>query len=146
MKLVSACLLGINCRWDGTNKYNQKVIDIYKTDALIPICPEQLGGLPTPRKPAGIYGPLTGYDSTVRAVGDGEDRTEHFRKGADMALELAKRLNITEAILKQKSPSCGCGKTWQLDDKFENHVVEGDGILAALLKKNGIKVITEEDL
>ena len=146
MRLVSACLLGINCRYDGENKYNEKVMAIYQKEVLIPVCPEQLGGLPTPRKPCGICNVSAGYDSLVKSVGDGKDFTENFRKGAQEVLQLAKRLGITEAILKQKSPSCGCGKTWQLDDKFENHMVEGDGILAALLKKNGIEVITEEDL
>jgi uncharacterized protein YbbK (DUF523 family) len=151
MKLVSSCLLGINCAWDGKNNYSQKVMDIYKTEVLIPVCPEQLGGLTTPRKPCGIYGPLAGQDSAIMSANygstkGGEDFTESFRKGADEVLALAKGLNIAEAILKQGSPSCGCGRTWQLDDKFENHKVEGDGILASLLKKNGINVITEEDL
>jgi uncharacterized protein YbbK (DUF523 family) len=146
MKLVSACLLGINCRYDGENKYNGKVIAIYQKEGLIPVCPEQLGGMPTPRPPCGIYGDLNSQDLKVLAMGNGKDFTENFKRGAQEVLELAQRLGITEAILKQKSPSCGCGKTWQLDEKLENHLIEGDGILAALLKENGIKVISEEDL
>jgi uncharacterized protein YbbK (DUF523 family) len=146
MKLVSACLLGIKCNWEGKDAYSQKVFDLYNTDFLIPVCPEIFGSLPTPRKPCGIYGSLAGQDSTIRSAGDGEDFTENFRRGANKILDIAKDLNIIEAVLKQTSPSCGCGRTWQLDDKFVNHKVPGDGVLAALLKKNGIKVITEEDL
>ena len=144
--LCSACLLGVNCCYDGENRLNSKVYDLTRKYILIPVCPEQLGGLPTPRKPAGIYGSVSCGIPLVLSVGDGEDLTKHFIKGAEEVLTLAKRLEIKKAILKQKSPSCGCGKTWQLDDKYENHVVEGDGVTTQLLKIQGISVITEEDL
>lgn len=150
MKLVSACLLGIKCRWDGKDKGNEKVIALSKKELLIPVCPEQLGGLATPREPSGIFHGL-GADvlknkATVRTVDNGNNITENFVKGAQEVLKLAKMLNIKEAILKQKSPSCGSGKTWQLDENLVNHVVKGDGVTAALLKKNGIRVISEEEL
>jgi len=149
MRLVSACLLGVPCRYNGKDSRNEKVIELCGKDA-IPVCPEQLGGLPTPRQPVGIFGGL-GEDvldgkATVRSVGNGEDLTMHFVRGAEEVLKLAETLEIRSAILKQASPSCGCGVTWQLDDKMENHKVEGDGVTAALLKRNGISVITENDL
>lgn len=150
-KLCSACLLGIKCKYDGKDdRLSTAVKKLYTKDVLIPVCPEQLGGLPTPREPCGIYGGLgsdvfTGI-ATVRTVKEGKDKTKYFLEGAKETLKIATLLGIKEAILKQKSPSCGCGLTWQLDDNFENHPVNGDGVTAALLKKNGINVISEEDL
>ncbi len=137
MKLCSACLLGINCRYDGKSKSNKKVIELLKKEVLIPICPEQLGGLSTPRKPA---------EQRERKVftESGEDITENFKKGAEETLKLAKLLNIKEAILKQKSPSCGCGQVH--DGTFSGRVVKGDGVTTALLKKNKIRVISEKNL
>jgi len=137
MKLCSACLLGIRCRYDGRSKPNDKIIELSKRETLIPICPEQLGGLPTPREPAEQSG-----NSVVTK--SGRDVTESFTKGAEEVLRLAKLFNIKEAILKQKSPSCGCGKIY--DGSFSDRLIKGDGVTAALLKRNGIKVITEEDL
>ena len=139
MKLCSACLLGIECRYDGKSNPNGNIIKLSKKETLIPVCPEQLGGLSTPRKLAGIY--LKNY---VRTVGDGEDVTKYFCKGAEEVLKLVKLYDIKEVILKQGSPSCGSGRTWQLDKEFLNHKVKGYGITARLLKKNGIKVISEE--
>ena len=147
-KLCSACLLGAKCRFDSKSKANKKIIELSKKETLIPVCPEHLGGLPTPRESAGIHGG-TGYDvlegkATVRTVNNGTDVTENFVKGANAVLQIAKCMNIKEVILKQKSPSCGCGKTWQLDDCFTNHIIDGDGVTTALLKKNSIKVIPED--
>lgn len=148
--LCSVCLLGVECRYDGKSNLNKKVIELSKREILIPVCPEQLGGLPTPRKPAGIYGGL-GEDvlkgrATVKTARKGKDVTKYFIKGAKEILKVAKLLKIKETILKSKSPSCGCGKTWQLNENLRNRVVVGDGVTAALLKKNGIKIISEEDL
>jgi len=150
MKLVSACLLGINCKWNGKSKPNKKIIALSKKEVLVPICPEQLGGLSTPRKPAGIYGGL-GEDvldgcASVKAARDGEDLTEHFVKGAEETLRIAKLLGVKEVILKQGSPSCGYRRTFQLDEKLRNRQVEGNGVTAALLKRHGIYVKTQEDL
>lgn len=137
MKICSACLLGVKCRYDGKEKPNKKVIALAKKEILIPLCPEQLGGLSTPREPAEKRG---NYVLTK----SGKDVTKNFKKGAKEVLKLAKLLKINEAILKQKSPSCGSGKIY--DGTFSGHLIKGDGITAALLKKNKIKVITEEDL
>ncbi len=137
MKFCSACLLGINCRYDGVEKSNQKVLDLAKKEILIPICPEQLGGLSTPREPAEQQG-----EKVVTKTG--KDVTDNFVKGAQQALILAKIYNVKEAILKQKSPSCGCGKIY--DGTFRKKLIKGDGVTTALLKKSGISVISEEDL
>ena len=138
MKLVSACLIGINCRYDGKNQLNQKCLKLFKKGELIPICPEQLGGLPTPRESAEIQ--RNGQVLTKK----GRDVTENFIWGAKQTLKIAKTLGIKEAILKSKSPSCGSGLIF--DGTFSGKLIKGNGITAALLKKEGIKVITEEEL
>jgi len=137
MKLCSACLLGIKCRYDGTSKLNDKVMALSKKEILIPVCPEQLGGLPTPRIPSEQKG------NRVFAK-DGKDVTSQFKRGAEETLKIAKMLKIKEAILKQKSPSCGCGEIY--DGTFSGKMIKGDGVTSKLLKANGIKVISEEDL
>jgi len=136
-KLISACLLGIKCRWDGKKKPNKKAINLARKEILIPICPEQLGGLSTPREPAEQKGKKVVTKS-------GKDVTGNFRRGAEQVLQLAKVFSVKQAILKQKSPSCGCGKIY--DGTFSDRLIEGDGVTTALLKKNGIRVITEEEL
>lgn len=146
--MVSACLAGIKCRWNGKDFINEKIKEMIERGEAVPLCPEVLGGLSIPRKPAGIHG---GVDidvienrAKVRTSKKGEDVTKQFLKGAEEILKVVKSKDIKEAILRTPSPSCGCGKTWQLDKNFRNHVVDGDGVTAALLKKNGIKVYTEE--
>jgi len=142
MKIVSACLAGINCRYDGKNKLNRKVQALVKKGEAIVICPEQLGGLSTPREPASLTG--DGYDVLKgRAkvlTKSGKDVTKNFIKGTKEVLRLAKLLKVKEAILKSKSPSCGSGRILVSD-----RLVKGDGVTAALLKKNGIKVYTEKN-
>jgi len=133
MKLCSACLLGVKCRYDGQDSLNEKVVELLKTEILIPVCPEQLGGLPTPREPAEIVGNRVITKS-------GEDVTNKFLRGAMETLRIAKLFGVKEAILKQGSPSCGCGKIY--DGTFSGKTIRGDGITTALLKKHGIKVIT----
>ena len=147
MKLCSACLLGIKCRYDGKSKPDEKVILLSKNEILIPICPEQLGGLSTPRLNSEIVGGegqnvLNDKAKVIDAKG--KDVTDNFIEGAEETLKIAKLYNIKEAILKQKSPSCGLGKIY--DGTFSGRLINGDGITTALLKKNGIKVISEEDL
>lgn len=137
MKLCSACLLGINCRYDGKSKPNKKILELSKKEKLIPVCPEQLGGLPIPRVQSEIRN-----GKVLNLVG--EDITDSFRKGAEETLKLAKKNNIKEAILKQRSPSCGCGKIF--DGTFSGKVIEGWGITADLLRKNGIRVVSEEEI
>jgi len=137
MKLCSACLLGIKCRYDGKSKPNKKVLELAKKEILIPVCPEQLGGLSTPREPAEQKGKKVITKS-------GKDVTKNFVRGAKQVLKIAKLFGIKEAILKQRSPSCGCGQVY--DGTFTGTIIEGDGVTASLLKKHGIKVISEEDL
>ena len=131
MKLCSACLLGIKCRYDGKSKPNDKVIALLKNEILIPVCPEQLGGLSTPRNPA---------EQTCNKVitNDGNNITSNFKKGANEVLKIAQLYGVKEAILKQRSPSCGCGQIY--DGTFSKTLIEGDGVLTALLKRNGVKV------
>ena len=137
MKLCSACLLGVKCRYDGKTKSNEKVIELAKRETLIPVCPEQLGGQSTPRPNSEIM--------NGRVIEqDKKDVTEEFERGAQEVLNLAKVFGINEAIFKQRSPSCGCGQIY--DGTFSGKVIEGDGVTTTLLKKNGISVITEEDL
>lgn len=137
MKLCSACLLGLNCRYDGQSKPNEKVINLAAKETLIPICPEQLGGLTTPRKPAE-------QKNGQVITKNGDDVTTNFENGAKQVLELAKLYNIKSAILKQRSPSCGCGQIY--DGTFSGAIIEGDGITTKFLKENGIEVLTEDDL
>lgn len=137
MKICSACLLGIKCRYDGSSALNKKVVALSKKEVLIPVCPEQLGGLPTPREPSEIR------DRKVFTK-SGKDVTENFVSGAEETLMLAKKLGVKEAVFKQNSPSCGCGKIY--DGTFSNQLIKGDGITTDLLKKKGIKVISEEGL
>lgn len=137
MKLCSACLLGIKCRYNGKSTLNKKVVELLKTELLIPVCPEQLGGLPTPRERAEIIG-----DKVITK--SGKDVTEKFKRGARETLKIAKLLGVKEAILKQGSPSCGCDRIY--DGSFSGKTIKGEGITAALLKKHGVKVITEENL
>ncbi|MEM1589322.1 MAG: DUF523 domain-containing protein [Candidatus Bathyarchaeia archaeon] len=137
MKLCSACLLGVKCRYNGKSAFNKRVVALLKSEVLIPVCPEQLGGLPTPREPAEIVG------SKV-ITRSGTDVTQNFVRGAEETLKIAKLFNIKEAILKQGSPSCGFGRIY--NGTFSGKTIKGEGITAALLRKNGIKIITEEDL
>jgi uncharacterized protein YbbK (DUF523 family) len=113
-----------------------KVIELAKREALIPVCPEQLGGLATPREPQERIGKRV-------VTKTGIDVTENFNKGAKQVLLIAKILGIKEAILKQRSPSCGCGQIY--DGTFSNKVINGDGVTTALLRRNNIKVVSEED-
>jgi uncharacterized protein YbbK (DUF523 family) len=137
MKLCSACLLGIKCRYDGRSVLNEKIIELAKKEKLLPFCPEVLGGLPVPRE-------QTELKNGKAITKSGKDVTSFFEKGAEETLKIARSFDIKEAILKQRSPSCGCGQIY--DGTFSGKITKGDGITAALLKKNGIKIISEEDI
>lgn len=134
--LVSACLLGVNCKYNGENNYNEKVLNYLKDKEVIPICPEIMGGLPTPRIPSEIRNQKVFNEK-------GEDLTLNFIKGAEETLKLAKLFNVKKALLKAKSPSCGYKKIY--DGTFSNTLIDGNGITAELLKNNGIDIITEKD-
>jgi uncharacterized protein YbbK (DUF523 family) len=148
MKIISACLLGIRCAWSGDDRYkNERAIELSKVEPLIPVCPEQLGGLPTPRVPQEIQGG-TGDDVLDNKCGvvnkDGEDITREFIRGAEETLKIAWQLNIKEFIAKSGSPSCGCGRIY--NGTFSGKLIDGDGVTTALLRKNRIRIIPEEDL
>ena len=141
MILVSACLVGINCKYSGGNNFNQKIFDLVKEGKAIPICPEQLGGLKTPRKPV----ELKVIDGKRYAIdNEGNDVTENFERGAIEVLKLAKSLNINKAILQPRSLSCGVNKIYS--GNFDNKLIDGNGILADLLIENGIEVFTPDEI
>ena len=137
MKICSACLLGLDCRYDGKNSLNERVVELAKREVLIPVCPEQLGGLPTPREPVELK-------DGKALTKSGRDVTENLERGAKQVLKLVELFEIKEAIMKQGSPSCGCGKVY--DGSFSGKLIEGDGITTALLKKNGVRVISDDEV
>ncbi|MGL4607498.1 MAG: DUF523 domain-containing protein [Eubacteriaceae bacterium] len=138
--LVSACLVGIKCRYDETGNLIPTIRQLMLENKAIPVCPEVLGGASTPREPGEIV-VENGKRKVVTAKN--EDVTESFVTGAERALETAKKSKVKLAILKSNSPSCGCGKIY--DGTFTHTKIDGDGITTALLKENGIRVITEEE-
>ena len=135
--LVSACLLGESCRYDGKSKPCERVIALKDTYNLIPICPEVMGGLPTPRVPSEICGERV-------LMKDGRDVTENYNRGAEIALSIARENACTVAILKEKSPSCGSGLIH--NGHFDGGLVAGDGVTTALLKSAGIRVLGESEI
>jgi len=137
MIIVSACLAGVGCRYDGTAKPCEAVIRLVAEGQAVPLCPEQLGGLPTPRAPAEITG-----SQVIRK--DGVELTEEFIRGAREALKIARLVGAKTAILKSRSPSCGSGKIY--DGSFSGRLVDGDGLFAELCKQEGIEVKNEEEI
>ncbi len=135
--LVSACLLGVACRYDGKRKPNEAVIALKEKYNLIPVCPEIMGGLPTPRLPSEIRG------ETV-IMENGEDVTDKYSKGAEETLRLARLFGCGKAVLKEKSPSCGSGRIY--DGTFSKTLTEGNGITAGMLLANGIRVAGETEI
>jgi uncharacterized protein YbbK (DUF523 family) len=140
MILVSACLLGIHCRYNGKHNLNIKVRNIANRDGMIPVCPEQLGGLPTPRLPCEII-VVGGARRVIQS--DGVDVTEAFRKGAEETMKIASIYHVRQAILKSNSPSCGSCKIY--DGTFSGTLIKGEGLTAEMLKQNGIQVLNEDD-
>lgn len=135
--LVSACLLGIDCKYNGKNNENNKIIDLLNDYEVVPFCPEILGGMTTPRIPSEILD-----DKVINKNGD--EVTDYFVKGANESLKMAKLFNIKKAVMKQKSPSCGFGKIY--DGTFSGNVIEGNGITTDLFLDNNIEVLTEDDI
>ena len=148
MRMVSACLLGIRCAWDGKARYkNKRIIELLKSEILIPICPEQLGGLKTPREFQEIEkgsgdDVLDGRSRVRNRIG--RDVRRQFIRGAKEALKIARQYNIEEFVAKSRSPSCGCGSIY--DGSFSKRLIKGDGVTVALFKRNGIKVISENNI
>jgi uncharacterized protein YbbK (DUF523 family) len=148
MMLISACLLGVRCNWCGDDKYKDvRAIELSRAETLIPVCPEQLGGLSTPRAPQEIQGSAGEdiLDGKCRVLNkEGQDVTRQFIRGAEETLRIANQLRLKEFIGKSGSPSCGCGQIY--DGSFSGKLIPGDGVATALLKRNGIRVIAEEGL
>lgn len=140
--IVSACLLGVNCRYDGGNARSEEVVKYIEENDInpIPVCPEQLAGLPTPRDQYEVLGDgfdvLEGEEDVRSSYGDVS--TSRFLRGAEETLKIAKSLRAEVALLKSLSPSCGAGKIH--DGTFSGELKQGYGVTAALLKKNGIEV------
>lgn len=132
--LISGCLLGCACRYDGTAKAYEDIEKLLEHHTLIPVCPEQLGGLPTPRPAAERTG-----NRVVNRVG--QDVTDCFVRGAKEALKLAELYHCKYAILKERSPSCGKGRIY--DGTFTGTLTDGDGVTAELLEAHGIEVVGE---
>ncbi len=145
--LVSACLVGIPCQYNGDSCPHDQLQDLATQGGVLPFCPEVGGGLPTPRPPAEIQGGDGGdvLEGRAQVVNiEGKDVTAEFLAGARKALRVAQRWGIKEAILKARSPSCGVGRIY--DGSFSGRLVEGDGVTAALLKREGIIVKNEEEV
>jgi len=135
--LVSACLLGLDCKYSGGNSINEKIIKLKYKYNLIPVCPEQLGGLSTPRNPAEIS------DGLIIDC-NGNDITECFKKGAHETLKIAKLFDCHIAILKSRSPSCGFGNVY--DGSFGGKLIPGIGLTAQILQESGVTIICDEDI
>lgn len=135
--LVSACLLGVFCRYDGKARLNEAVAALREKHELVPFCPEIYGGLPTPRDPAEI---LDGRVVTSR----GNDVTAQYEKGAQEAVRLAQMMGCELAILQDRSPSCGVGSVH--NGLFDGGLVDGDGVAAGRLREAGIAVLRASDV
>lgn len=137
MLIVSACLAGIKCRYDGLDNAHPVVIELVRSGEALPLCPEQLGGLPTPRLSAEIC-----QGSIINTAG--KDVSAQFKKGAAETLRIAQLINCKEAILKQRSPSCGCGLIY--DGTHSGNLIAGNGVTTQLLITHGINVKSEAEI
>ena len=135
--LVSACLMGAGCRYDGKDNRLPQLSRLSEVCTCVPVCPEQLGGLPTPRVPSERRG-----DRVVDR--EGRDVTAAFLRGAKEAARLAELCGCQAALLKERSPSCGCGKIY--DGTFTGTLTEGDGVTAQLLREKGIPIYGESQV
>ena len=145
MILVSACLLGIDCKYNGSNNKNENVLKYLEGKEYIIACPEQLGGLTTPRNPSEIVKIGENEINDYKLLSnEGKDVSESFIKGAKETLKIAKIFNCTEAILKEGSPSCG--SSFIYDGSFTGKKICGQGVTTDLLRKNNIKVISENQV
>lgn len=135
--LVSQCLLGIDCRYDGGNNFREDISILMEKCAVIPVCPEILGGMTTPRLPSERLG-----NRVVSKSGD--DVTDAFARGAEQALRLAKLYGAKYAVLKQSSPSCGSETVY--DGTFSGRKIPGKGVTAEIFEKEGIKLFDEKHI
>lgn len=135
--LISACLVGDKVKYDGRSNYNEKIKLLLEKYELVPFCPEVEGGLPTPRKPS------ERVKDRVK-MENGKDVTKYYEKGAELALNICLYLGIKIAILKENSPSCGTHKIY--DGTFSHKLIDGEGYTTELLKRKGIKVLSEDEI
>jgi len=140
LMLVSACLAGEPCRYDGTACPDETIMALVREGKAFPVCPECLGGLPVPRVPCELTGAGEDVlDGRARVLDrNGADRTAAFLAGAQRTLEIAHARGASAAILKARSPSCGCGMIY--DGSFSGALAPGDGVTAALLKRHGLRI------
>ncbi|MFN2746332.1 MULTISPECIES: DUF523 domain-containing protein [Bacillus] len=147
MILVSSCLAGVECRYNGTHSYVEKINKLVQEKKAAVVCPEVLGGFATPREPAEISGG-TGEDvlngNAAIITRSGEDVTDLYIKGAYKTLEIARDIQADTVVLKENSPSCGSSHIY--DGSFSSQKVAGNGITAALLKREGFRVVSEHQL
>jgi len=134
--IISACLAGVNCKYDGGNNLKDEIAELIRNGEAVLICPEQMGGMPTPRPAAEING-----DKVINICG--EDVTHNFEKGAQEALRIAKLYNATHAVLKERSPSCGVNFIY--DGSHQGKKISGKGFTTRLLEKHGINIVSEEE-
>lgn len=134
---VSACLLGENCKYNGGNNYSERVAEFVKGHDIIPVCPEIMGGLPTPREPSEIVNSIVQHK-------DGTSVDAEFRNGAALALNKVITNGAEFVILQSRSPSCGANQIY--DGTFSGTLIPGQGVFAKLLKENNIKVLDVSDL
>lgn len=135
--LVSACLLGENCKYNGGNNYHEKIELLKKKYDIVPICPEVLGGLSTPRSPSEI--------KNYRVINkEGLDVTKNFMLGRDKVINIVKYAKVKKAILKENSPSCGVNHIY--DGKFNHTLINGEGITTSALRKLGVEIYSENDI
>lgn len=135
--MVSACLMGENCKYNGGNNLNEKVLNYVKGHQIITVCPEVMGGLPIPRIPAEIV-------NNIVTAKDGRNVDKEFRTGAEMALQIAKENQVELVILQSRSPSCGPKQIY--DGSFSGKKIDGQGVFAKMLIENGFQVVDVEDL
>lgn len=141
IRLVSACLAGVPCRYDGRARTDEAIVAEVAEGRAVPACAEQLGGMSTPREPAEIVGGTGAdvLDGTAQVLTvTGHDVSEEFLRGAEEVAAIAERHGVTHAVLQARSPSCGCDRVY--DGSHTGTLVDGDGVLAALLKRRGITV------
>ena len=137
MILVSSCLVGKPCKYNGKSNYNERVVEFLMNKDFILICPETLGGLSAPRAPGEIRG-----ERVIDA--EGKDLTSFFRQGAEIVLKKAREYEADLCILKESSPSCGVHTVY--DGTFSGKKIKGQGLTARLLSENGFKIISEKDI
>ena len=146
MYIISACLCGVNCKYSGKNNLNDRCMKLFREGKAVLVCPEQLGGLPTPRNPVELNNTASEViNGNGKAISDqGEDVTKQFLDGAYETLKIARELGATRAILKEGSPSCGSNFVY--DGTFTGNKIKGKGITAQLLEDEGMLVFSDEDL